>query len=428
MISLALIVVVLGVVLSLMFQMRAFAERQQLVTQPRQSARRALDYLGFFVEGASDVNPARNNPNAIVTYWENSNQAFANRTVRQSSYNNLTGAEAGNAVVVSPAPYTGLYTSFGDAGTDVITLAIPTAPIQIPVVNWPGNQHAANFDLDFRGGRPDDTANMNQFQQMTNSDFNGNQAVSGVLQFVDANGTHAYVQFTQYLNSNCSQLAAPGVDPSQDQPIVHVVANPGGSNFVNPPGGQPNLTAPIKVIGGLQFVSFRVRTPLDAQGKPTGPPRLEQRTGMFDPRVDNPGTNFTPVIENVEDMQVAYVYGAPPAGAGTALIYNSASQAFPVAVPNGVPTQGIPGTPPAPWDVSNVLGLRVTLVGRSPELPALALGQKISTGAGSMHLRPASEDRAASPVDKHTSSGGAGLFDHYRMTNTLLLRNRMLGG
>ncbi|HEV8266710.1 MAG TPA: prepilin-type N-terminal cleavage/methylation domain-containing protein, partial [Thermoanaerobaculia bacterium] len=202
MISLALIVVVLGVVLSLMFQMRAFAERQQLVTQPRQSARRALDYLGFFVEGASDVNPARNNPNAIVTYWENSNQAFTNRTVRQSSYNNLTGAETGNAVVVSPAPYTGLYTSFGDAGTDVITLAIPTAPIQIPVVNWPGNQHAANFDLDFRGGCPDDTANMNQFQQMTNSDFNGNQAVSGVLQFVDANGTHAYVQFTQYLNSD----------------------------------------------------------------------------------------------------------------------------------------------------------------------------------------------------------------------------------
>ncbi len=56
MVSLLLLVIVLVVAMTMLFQMRAFAERQQYFMLPRQTARRAADYLSYYFAGASDVN------------------------------------------------------------------------------------------------------------------------------------------------------------------------------------------------------------------------------------------------------------------------------------------------------------------------------------------------------------------------------------
>ncbi|MFI5120601.1 MAG: prepilin-type N-terminal cleavage/methylation domain-containing protein, partial [Thermoanaerobaculia bacterium] len=69
MVSLLLLVIVLVVAMTMLFQMRAFAERQQYFMLPRQAARRAADYLSFYFASASDVNyidTDRPNPNALI--------------------------------------------------------------------------------------------------------------------------------------------------------------------------------------------------------------------------------------------------------------------------------------------------------------------------------------------------------------------------
>ena len=48
------------------------------------------------------------------------------------------------------------------------------------------------------------------------------------------------------------------------------------------------------------YTSFRVRR--DANNELN----LEQKQGLFDPDTDNPGTDFVPVLESVEDFQIAY--------------------------------------------------------------------------------------------------------------------------
>ena len=101
MVSLVLLVIVLLVAMTMLFQMRAFAERQQYFMLPRQAARRAADYLSFYFAGASDLNYAdstRLSPNALIMYYN------LGGNLLQASYNNLTGAEtnpggANNAVL-----------------------------------------------------------------------------------------------------------------------------------------------------------------------------------------------------------------------------------------------------------------------------------------------------------------------------------------
>src|SRR5450759_2982417 len=135
MISLLLLVIVLIVAMTMLFQMRAFAERQQYFMLPRQAARRATDYLSYYIAGASDlnyVNPLQQSPNALITYYN------LNGVLTQSSYNNLTGAETGNAArVVAAAPPvipTAISsTNFGDIGTDIITMVAPFNPARYQV-------------------------------------------------------------------------------------------------------------------------------------------------------------------------------------------------------------------------------------------------------------------------------------------------------
>ena len=52
-VSVLILSVVMIVALTLLVSMRSFAAKQQAFTAPRQSARSAIDYLSFFLAGAT---------------------------------------------------------------------------------------------------------------------------------------------------------------------------------------------------------------------------------------------------------------------------------------------------------------------------------------------------------------------------------------
>ena len=103
-----------------------------------------------------------------------------------------------------------------------------------------------------------------------------------------------------------------------------------------------------------------------------------------------------------------------------------------VAADGSMPPQMGP-RPPAPPDITNVVGLRFSITARSPRLgiKAQELTNVRSTEAlsttNSLHFRPASENHPI-PMDLLFPTRPAyDLFDHYRATSTLMLRNRTLG-
>ena len=152
MVSLLLLVIVLTVAMSMLFQMRAFAERQQFFMLPRQTARRAADYLSYYFAGASDVNDrtASTSPNALITYYNLGGAPV------QASYDNLDGSEHGE---LDPSRVS---TKFGDLGTDIITLISPTSPAKYFVSPpFPALGPRVNLWFNFRGGcAVDDDANI----------------------------------------------------------------------------------------------------------------------------------------------------------------------------------------------------------------------------------------------------------------------------
>jgi hypothetical protein len=407
-VSLLVLTMVLIVALTLLFTMRSFADRQQVKTSARQTSRHAIDYLGSIVAGATDLNDSAvpPSPNALVNFYA---RGAANVAV-QASWNDLPVGSA-----------------FGEPGTDILTLALPTDPVRVPFTKWPGKLHASTAWLDYREGCPSDADLERNFLALTGARGTGGSAKSGVLTVVDANGSWAYYQITGYQKFDCDS-----VNPATGLPDpVHVVANPGLSDGVNPPGGEPDLVEPVFLSAGMRFVSFRVRR--DANGVPN----LEQKQGLFDPATDNPGNAFTPVVAGVEDFQVAYLYGESPDGSGRT-IFNTwdPEKEEAVVVPdvpgannNGVPPQGTGSL----WDISRVIGLRVSVTSRSAALRFKTRQISVRGGAETTtNARPRSEDRpGAGPDDFEqpaaTSGARVGDFDHHRMTSTLLMRNRMLG-
>jgi len=437
MVSLLLLVIVLVVAMTMLFQMRAFAERQQYFMLPRQAARRAADYLSFYFAGASDVNyvdSTHPSPNALVMYYN------LNGALTQASYNNLDGTEALNGIL----PASGLRpantsTKFGDIGTDVITMVAPFEPGRYQVfAPFPALGPGVDLWFNFRVGcATSDAANLAAFQAATG--FDGTQ--SALLMLVDKNGNWSYVQIpaasyqadgtcadvTTFKNIHVSPVdTASATLPASPDPAAVPVAN---------------LTDPVFLVTGLQVISFRVLTD-DVDGIP----KLQQKLGLFDPNTDSPGVAFTNVMENVEDLQVAYMYAQAAAAGGAgppdgSLVWNTSSQTIDATAPGcgglpgpgcatHVPFQAGPNfTAAVPaLDISNVIGVRVSVTGRSPLLPLAA--QKLTdigvanplATTTSQHFRPVSEDHAVTdppPYDK---------FDHYRQTATIMLRNRIPRG
>jgi len=452
MISLLLLVIVLIVAMTMLFQMRAFAERQQYFMLPRQAARRATDYLSYYFAGASDVNyvdSTHPSPNALIMYYN------LNGAVTQASYNNLTGTETLNAPRVVPAnppviPTAISSTNFGDIGTDIITMVSPFSPgryqvwAPFPTPLGSGKDLFFNFRVGCGVGL-DDVANLAAFTAATGFD-----AVTGsaLLMLVDRNGSWSYVRIPSggLGASNCSDVTAGSFKN------IHVTADTASAALPAPPNGVASLTDPVYLVTGLQVISFRVLT-----DSVDGVPKLQQKLGLFDPNTDNPYPPigsvlpaFTNVMENVEDLQVAYVY-SQDAAAGTgidkSLVWNTASQTIDPAAPGcgalpapgcdtHVPFQAGPnfGLAIPPLDISNVIGVRFSVTGRSPLLPIGArqltnidVKEKLSTTT-SLHFRPASEDHKVTPDPIQSTWPLYDQYDHYRATATLMLRNRIPKG
>lgn len=402
-VSLALLVLVMVVALTLLFQMKAFAERQQMVTMPRQAARRAVDYLTFNVTGAADLNyvravqgltPGVNNPNALIS-WYGTNEADPTQ-LKQGCYNDVASA------------------TLADLGTDILTLSVSESPVKVGVV-MSGAKHAAGgHSVNFFGGCPDDAENMRLFKQLTGAHTVGLGDQSGVLTLFDGNGNWQYFQITDYGTSACA--GAGGF-------IAGVKSDTSTAEFLGTaPNGELPLSPPITLAGGVRYVSFRVRNG-----------NLEQKLGIFDAANDAPGTNFVPIVENIVDLQVAYIYpdGSVWNTSTNSLLGAGAAQGIP---PQSGPCQGATAVvgcngsaaafDPA-HEARNVIGLRVSLVARSPRLSVAS--QSLASGAGvralGNHIRPALEDHAAGTAP----TVGQPLYEYYRLTTTLMFRNRILG-
>jgi type II secretory pathway pseudopilin PulG len=431
MISLLLLVIVLIVAMTMLFQMRAFAERQQYFMLPRQAARRATDYLSYYIAGASDLNyvkPLQQSPNALITYYNLGNPAF----LTQASYNNLTGNETnpGPASNNKPLVASGLRpantsTEWGDIGTDIITMVAPFNPSRYQVVApFAGFGTGKDLSLNFRVGcgtsGDDDAANMKVFRAATG--FDGTQ--SALLMLVDINGNWSYVRIPDAGYDPADAAAQCSLKTGSNIRITVDTASAATNNLPAPPhGGVTGFTDPVYLVAGLQVISFRVLT-----DSVDGIPKLQQKLGLFDPSTDNPYppagnpvAAFTNVLENVEDLQVAYVYARDAAAGGSGLVWNTASQTIatggtlcPTGCDTHVPFQAGPAKDAPPLDIQNVIGLRFSVTGRSPLLPIGA--RKLTT----QHFRPASEDHAGATVSDQ--------FDHYRATATLMLRNRIPRG
>lgn len=416
MVSLFILMVVVTLSLTLLISMRSFAAKQQNFTQPRQIARSAVDYLGFYLAQAADLNVSENgpnNPNALVMYYSFGKAKVGGGpapTPIQASYNNLTVAQAAEGL--------------GDEGTDIITLSVPTDPFSFEVGTWPSNNESGkNLYVKYRAGCPDSDKNLEMFKKAVGARHVGSGTSdweSGLLTIRDSAGTWRYFQITGI------QPAGPNDcdDPNGD--VIHVTFVSGQSDQINPPGGWEGVQMPPYYIkAGIDFTSFRVRNGNLEQKLSSVDPDETFVPGLFDPACDKTprpigckGNGFTPIVENVEDLQIAYIYNDGD-------VWNSSDGAKALTTVNadGIPPQAqtAPGVIPTARDIVNVRALRVSIVGKSNRLD---IGARGLSAWQERYRRPASEDRGAAGTYDQLATG---VFDRYRLTTTLAIRNRMLG-
>ncbi|MFB3850968.1 MAG: PilW family protein [Acidobacteriota bacterium] len=371
-VSLIILVVVMALSMTLLFSMQGFARRQRQFAEPRQNARRAVDYISGLIRAATDMNFKANNPNAIVVWYRIGNNPT------QATYNNVQNAQ------------------FAEIGTDIITIGSATSGtgrIQIADWNPPASSipNASSLDLIWDEGCPNQDTSLQLLKEATGGCqpcANGGGCCSSVLTvYSDVDGSWTYMEITNYPNAN--QMC------NADKK-VHLVANPGLSHDINPPGDR-NVSKPCYIGGGgLTYNAFRVK-----RTDPNDPltTQLQQKRGLFDP--NNPDDGFFGILDNVEDLQFAYIYND-----GT--VWNDSVNLLPTN--QNVPVQDM--TPVDPRDVTNLVGIRISVVARA--------NTPVSFTERAKFFRPASEDRA--------EDANRDRFYHHRMTTTVMLRNRNLGG
>jgi hypothetical protein len=272
--------------------------------------------------------------------------------------------------------------NLADVGTDIITVALPISGMPIPCDTWVGNLNASNSWWKFLAGCPDGDLNVQLFKEATG--YDSATGMSPPLVLVDSHGNSTLFQITNYLEGENVGNSC------DDEVFMHVTANSGLSDGINPPGAPPGIdTTDLTIKAGVKFRAFRVRDGW-----------LEQKDGIFNPNTDNPGNDFVPLLPNVEDLQIAWLYND-----GT--VWNSAAQQLPVGVyPGVIPSQATGN----PYDVENVMGLRMTVTARS--------STEIYWEDGNRFRRPAAED--------HTASGVTDRFYHESVTELAMIRNRNL--
>jgi hypothetical protein len=410
------LIIVLLVSFSLLFSMRNFASRQQLVADGRQTARRAVDYMSYYVRGASDGNTSAGMPNSLVMWT--SYKSGGSYTPYQVSFDNMTQGGVGAA-------------AWADPFTDVISLSFATGARTVPISRWVGGAHSENPDFDFRDGCPppygnypggSDTLNMQKFMALTgcqgtcNGSFpTGNAAVSSILTLVATNpacgGRWTYFVITGYMRSDCADAGNPVLplgDPNAT--VIETSTSPGRSNGINPPSGHPDMSACKPAIGGaIQMYCFRVKNR-----------QLQQKAGIFDPtgqidstHPDNSDaqTLFQPLLDNVEDFQVAYIFD-------NGQVWNREGNRL--ATTGAIPEQNQPAS--TTTDITRVIGLRLTVVARSNQpVPRVQLGRnKYPLVNAEDHVWTSVWTADAADPDRFR-------FFRNRLTATIMLRNRMPG-
>jgi prepilin-type N-terminal cleavage/methylation domain-containing protein len=361
-VALISLVIVLTLAAELLFATRTAARRQEIQVGARQTARGAVDYTTFLLRGANDQSEVAGNSLALLFWVTRGN----NPTPIQVSYDNNTNP------------------NFADVGTDIITFVRPTGAGAVTPAKWPGQQDASTqwwgFTLGCDGSADQSAHNMQLFQDLTS--YDPDTGMSGLLLMVDDTGQMDFYQITNYHPNGSNATCC-----TNDPPGIHVNTTHGRSSGLNPPGGEPNMVNP-RLILGLEFMSLRVRNGW-----------LEQKIGIFDPASDNPGTDFAPILPNVEDLQLAYIFN-------DGSVWNNLPT-HTMATTAHVPTHGTG----AATDASNITAIRITVTARAGE----AL-----TGAGNdRFLRPQAENHDGATVRDR--------FFRYELSAVALLRNRLEG-
>ena len=379
-ISMALLLIVLLMSMTFLITMRTFAQRQEMFAQPRQSARRAVDYIAQYLRGATDMNYTAQSPNAVVCYYNSGGNTL------QATFNNITNA------------------AYGDLGTDMISVAVPTWDAAAPTTTYidPSTTSASttpsvvNFTAGCGSAGTDTTGNLALFKSLTGAHTEGGVLVSNLLTVSDSSGGWSYYKITGYPTTcTCSGTGN-----------VSFYSSP--TTLITPPGGASTLTTPNLLF--VQYASFRVKNG-----------QLQQKTGLFDSGATtaNEDALFNTLLPDIEDLQIAYIYD-------NGNVYNANLNAWSSTNPGGlmgtmdpagttetdVPTQAGPSGTAGALDATNVIGLRVSIVARSSQI------SDAWSATQNFYFRPASEDRAAGAADRRF---------HYRLTSTVLLRNRALG-
>ncbi len=372
-VELLVVVVTLTIILvltgQLVFAMRRSALQQQYQVDARQTARGAADYINFLLRGAMDPpNQAAGSVALLI-------RAFWGGTDTQLTYDNVTDPD------------------FADPGTDLITFARFHEGTSITPVRAEGGDASGGvwwwaFDGGCRTGATQaerEAANLALFKQLTGFVEEGKP--SEPLLVLDDAGQVALYQICSYTSAHCD-VTAPC-----DQACVVVQADTGCTGGIIPAGGYAGMTNPRLVVG-LRYASLRVKDGW-----------LQQKDGIFDPA--NPDEGFVPILPNVEDLQIAYIFDREIGGTGLGDV-----------VWNNDPAHTLPagqGRVPDATQARQVLGVRVTVTGRAAQE---------QWGAGQQRFyRPRAENRPGGEESGEAADG----FARFTVSSTALLRNRISG-
>lgn len=390
-VAMTVLVVVVILSMSVLIAMKRFSQRQQIYVEPRQTARRGVEYLSYFIRN-SGARVIRGNSGLVAWRTPPGNNPGDVVLASQASFNNLDDTQAG--------------AGFGDEGTDLITLMRSRVEFSVPIavdqpLSWGSpSRMILRYAKGCNPALDPDTQNANNLTAFRDEcQCTAGQPVS----FYDQDG---------------AAITAAGITDGTlisdcDAGRLTVEFTQGLSPY-NRPGLYPTLLCPACALGALEFTCFRVHNG-----------QLQQLQDAFNPAAVPDDTNWTVLLENVEDMQIAYVFDdgsiwnddpghvLPNPITDTASYTTSNFASYP-AVSGGVPLpppdKGAAVGQDAANGTTHLSGFRISVVARSTEPVLLQRSNRYS--------KPAVEDGAAGAGDN---------FYHHRITATVMIRNQMLG-
>jgi hypothetical protein len=362
MISLLVLIIIMVLSMSLLFSLRGFGLRQRLFAEPRQSGRQGVEYIAENIRQAAIISRSIPGGQGVIVPYVNGVQA---------SWNNCA----------TPA--------IADRNTDVICVNRPQGSSTYQVVAWPGSIGNQTIQISYTKGCPDNASNRSKFLDEV-------QATTGkhTVMLVDQSGS-VLLDDINWNGSNPTSVCA-GSSPNYTGSLLTI---PG--NIYKLYAAAPTMVEPVYVTPS-PFVTLRVKNG-----------QLQQKFGCMD--AANPDVGFTPLMENVVDLQFTYYMQSG------AIFNNTAANRFTGAnqIPNDVNLADA-------LSCSNVLGVGIYLVTRSAQMAPLTMARP--------HPFPLSADRTAAPTvdaggyfnDPAMNLRRDRLF-YYQANTNAFIRNRILG-